>query len=643
MNFNGKLRKGLISFLVFVLLLSSMPSWANSSSFKDVPKSRWSYGQITKMAELGYIKGRDDGNFDPTGNLTFVESMALLSRFVEPTNSEIRSAMSKHKSFLEGKVKETWQKEALAIALERGIVSENEVNNAHKEGIFNRPLQKVAASVFLAKAMGLKDRADALSVVLLDYGDVVKIEPSLRKYIKVLGDAGVIKGDENGNFNPREALRREIMATMMFNGYEYLEKNPNISKPSVPEPEKPKEEELETLNGNIARITDEIGRKFLVLEDESGRESSYVIDSETSISVDGSRSSISDLKKGQKVRLRVEKTSRALKDIKADNVKEDIQGAIIYLSILNNELEIEYNDNGRVKTEKFDIGENIKVTLDGNKSYLSNLRNGDFVKLKFKNGEIDEVTAMSEDIKIRGDILKIERDKDYSNNYVIEVEDDDKERHKILLDSRTKVERDRSSARAEDLREGDDVYIIARYDVKNDIYLAEDVDAKIVTKKVKGWVLEITNRLNRNPMVTIKNRDNDKEETYELTSNAYIQVDKKTVSTLPSNPGYEVELYVSSGKEIIEAYADSISMESSIIGRIEDISYREDYIDVEIQNISENIGKNKFIKIYVEKDTTIIDKNLKELELEDLYREDTIMAVGVYKGASFVADTIQLR
>lgn len=642
MNFNGKLRKGLVSFLVFVLLLSSMPSWANNSSFKDVPKSRWSYDEITKMAELGYIKGRDDGNFDPTGNLTFVESMALLSRFVEPTNSEIRSAMSKHKSFLDGKVKEVWQKEALAVALEKGIVSENEVKNAHKEGIFNRPLQKVAASVFLAKAMGLKDKADALSVVLLDYGDVVKIEPSLRKYIKVLGDAGVIKGDENGNFNPREALRREIMATMMFNGYEYLEKNPEISKPETPKPEEPKEEELETINGKIARITDEIGRKFLVLEDNSEREKSYVIESDTEISIDGRRSSVSDLKKGQKARLRVGKLSRGLKDIKAENVKDDIQGSIIYLSILNNELEIEYNEDGRVKTEKFDVAENIKVTLDGKKSYLSNLRNGDFVKLKFENGEIDEVTAKSEDIKIRGDILKIKRDKDYDNNYVVEVEDDN-ETHKILLDSRTKVERDRSSARREDLREGDDVYIIARYDVKNDIYLAEDVDAKIVTKKVKGWVLEISNRLNRNPMVTIKNRDNDKEETYELTSNAYIRVDKKTVSTLPSNPGYEIELYVSSGKEITEAYADSISMESSIIGRIEEISYREDYIDVEIQNISENLGKNKFIKIYIEDKTTIIDKNLKELELEDLYREDTIMAVGVYKGASFVADTVQLR
>lgn len=646
MKINMKWKNILSGFLVLIILVSSIPTYGASARFKDVPKSEWYYEYVDRMADLGYLEGKGNGVFDPEGNLTFMESMAVFSRLTKPTDKEKSNAKSQYEGLMkELNVKQDWEKEALSMGLYRGIVSVNEVRNASKGNLFHKPIQKVAAATFLAKAMGLEDEAKELTVIFIDYKDVLEIDTSLRKYIKVLQDADVLDkdGDGGGYFHPKEAIRRKIMSTMVSRAHDYLQDNPLNGGEDIEKPEKPEEEIIIDVKGIVNRITDEIGRKFLVIDNNYGDEESFVLEKDTDIRVDGSRAKVDDLKRGQEITIEIKLKTREVISIKSKNVEEDVEGVITYLSTVNKEIRIERNINGKVKGETYDLDNNVKVKIDGKNSTLSNLRNGDFGKLSLVSNKVYNIDANSEDLKIRGDIIEIKKVKDTRDNeYEIKVKNKDEE-YKVLVDYKTDIDRDRKSSRPEDLRKGDDVYIIARYDIEKAMYLADEVDAKVVTEKITGYVLEISTRLNQNPLVKIKNRDNNKEESYEVISGAYIRVDGKTVSTLPYNPGYQVELYIEGGTDIVEAWAESAGMETSIVGKIDHINTKDDYIEVEVQNISTDLGDKKIIRVYIEDDTLISNRNLEKLNIKDLYRNDLVNVVGIYKGANFVADTIQIR
>ena len=64
----------------------------------------------------------------------------------------------------------------------------------------------------------------ALNVIFLDYDDVTEIAEKDRRYVKVLLDADILdkNGDGTGKFYPRQALRREIMATLMDKSNNYI-------------------------------------------------------------------------------------------------------------------------------------------------------------------------------------------------------------------------------------------------------------------------------------------------------------------------------------------------------------------------------------------------------------------------------------
>lgn len=507
MSIDKKWKKGIVMMLTLLLLMSSVPSYGAATRFKDVPKGHWTYSHVEKMAKLGYLDGYPDGTFGPSGKLTFMQSMSTLSRFTNPTAAEKINAINAYNSLLnEVNVKQTWEREGLAIALYKGIVSENEVRNANKMGLLNKPIERIAVSVFLVKAMGLEDMANSISVVYVPFKDVLKINSGQRKYLEVLLDAKVLdpNGKGEGIFDPKSVLSRGEMATLLSRSYDYLQKNPvtvipEKPKPIVPEkpkpvvPEKPKSVGTEVVKAKIKRITNEIGRKFLVIDDRFGGEVGYIVENTTSITIDGRKSNASSLSKGQEVELKVKKDTKELISVDAISVEKDVE----------------------------------------------------------VNG---------------------------------------------------------------------------------------------VRRDIKGYVIGINNVYNKNTMVTVKNKDNDKKEIYELTRHAHIRIDNEVASSLPTNPGYYVEITLE-GNKIIDIYVDTSSMETSIIGDVSHIDWKNRILEVTIDNINfEDEDYSRIINVYVGKNANITYKgSTRTYTFDDLYRGDRINIVGTYEGVNFVADTVQIR
>lgn len=645
---NRKLKRRIIMILTLLLLMSSIPSFAASPRFKDVPKGHWSYPYVEDMAKLGYLNGYLDGTFKPDGNLTFMESMSTLSRFIEPSEGEQSNALNKYGLLLdELKIKQAWEREGISIALARGVISENELRNANKMNLLRRPIQRQLISVFLAKSMDLEEKVRSTGIVALPFKDAEMIDSDKGKYIYVLLEGKVLskEGKGGGIFEPRATLTRAEMATLLSKAYDYLQKNPVIEKPEVekPELEKPDPVEIKTIKAKVKRITDNGGMKVLVIDDRFGEEEGYIYVSDTSILIDGKKSNISSLLKGQDVEIKVRSNSKDLISVEAKSLEEEARGIIGYIDSYNFKISLEYEDGKKTGTRDYAIDKDAKIYLDGRSANLKDLEKGSLVEIKTRNSVVHEIEASSKIKKIQGKITDIELVRDKNNlDYIITIEDKNEVYHEFYTDSLTKIYRKRKSANERDLRVRDNAYIEGEYNLEEKLYLANEIDADVEIEEVRGEVKKVTYSSNHNILITIQNQDSKKEETYELTRDAYIYVDKKIVSSLPVHPPYYAEL-VLEGDEIIEIYADSTRLEVGIVGTIKNIDYSRGIIELVDYNVDGSMNYGMEMTIFVDKDVKLADEDFKKLELRDLRRRDRISIVATREGINYLANTIQLR
>ena len=84
--------------------------YAEYGNFPDVPHDAWYAGYVGYCANAGYIKGRPNGNFDPSGNVTGYEALAMILRAIGyDKNGEFTGS--------------TWTTEVSALSQQLGILT----------------------------------------------------------------------------------------------------------------------------------------------------------------------------------------------------------------------------------------------------------------------------------------------------------------------------------------------------------------------------------------------------------------------------------------------------------------------------------------------------------------------------------------
>ena len=638
MSKNTKFNKSITMILTLLLLVSSVPSFGAGPTFKDT-SGHWAYNYIEDMAELGYINGFPGGDFKPDGNLTLMQAISTLSRFTEPTSGEKSNALSGYAYlFNELKIEQDWEKEGLAIALFKGMLSEKEVRDAKNNNIFNRAINRERVAELLAKSMGLEEVANDIDIVVVNYIDILKTDASKRKYLRVLLDAGVLDPNGKGNkdFQPKANLTRAEMSTLLSKGANYLKKNP--IGPVEPEPI-----EYEYITDVIKRITKDAGT-MLVIENDLDREKAYRIENNTSITIDGVKSKADYLSPGQEVKLKIEKGTITIASIEAFSAEENLNGVAKYVFDTNNKITLEYKVDKKIVTKDYYVDSNARIYLNEKLAKLKDIKDGDLVELKVKNNIITEIEASSKTKKVRGIIKEITPIKDGKNTfYLITVEDKDEISHKYLTDSKTDIRRKDRRVGGDELKVKDDAYIDGEYDLDQDSFIALVIDADVVKRTVKGQVTETIKRLNKNTLVTIINHETREEEAYDLSSSVEIIIDSKRAASLPSDPGYYAELDLEND-EIVGIYIDSKRAENSITGRIVDIDYRAKTIYLEDNNLNNNSVENKNeVIIYTTDKTSFLKADATIANFGDFKIGDIVMVGGVYKGRNFEANLIIVR
>lgn len=642
MSKNTKFNKSITMILTLLLLVSSVPSFGAGPTFKDT-SGHWAYEYIEDMAKLGYINGFPGGDFKPDGNLTLMQAISTLSRFTEPTAGEKSNALSGYAYlFNELNIEQDWEKEGLAIALFKDMISEKEVRDAKNNNIFNKAINRERVAELLAKSMGFEEKANDIDIVVVNYIDILKTDASKRKYLRVLLDAGVLDPNGKGNkdFQPKANLTRAEMSTLLSKGANYLKRNPIESV--EPEPV-----EYEYVTDVIKRITKDAGT-MLVIENAPDKEKAYRIEDNTSITIDGVKSKADYLSAGQEVKLKIEKGTITIASIEAFSAEENLSGVAKYVFNTNNKITLEYKVDKEILTKDYYVDSNARIYLNEKLAKLKDIKDGDLVELKLKNNIITEIEASSKTKKVRGIIKEITPIKDGKNTYyLITVEDKDEVSHKYLTDSKTDIVRKDRRAGGDELRVKDDAYIDGDYDLAQDNFIAVVIDADVVKRTLKGQVTETVKRLNKNTLVTIVNHETKEEESYDLSSNVEIIIDSKSEPSLPSDPGYYAEIELEND-EIVGIYIDSKRAQNSITGRIVDIDYRQKTITLEENNLNNYSTNTNKIVIYTTLGTSYLKTTEGTGKIEDtsfgnLVIGDIVMVGGVHKGINFEANLIIIR
>ncbi|KGG80985.1 hypothetical protein Y919_03170 [Caloranaerobacter azorensis H53214] len=607
----------LFSVLIFSLNLTNISAYAQI--FTDVPDNYWAEDYIKKVKDLGIITGYPDATFKPNKEVTKSQALVMISRLYKLDNSTIETIKNKYRHLLDELKVESWAYDGIAVALHKGIVSEEVLREYYKSGRAKTPATKEEICIFLTRAMGLEDEAKSKTIIVLPFKDAELIPAQITPYVDMMIQKGIInsKGDSKGKFNPKAPINRAIMAKMLSIAYDYINENEKIEQILV-------NEDTITISGTISSILKATNEMYVTIEDENKQKNIYKVNSDTIITLDGDRIKFNELVEGLTVEAEVTNKNKVV-SMKVKSIEEEYSGKVDSLALTTPAiLTIEYEKNGENETRAFYIAKDVKVILNGKESFIYKIKEGDLVELQVKNKKIVKIVAESKDKHIKGIIKDIK----YKPEPNLVVEDENGEIYEFPVYKRADIERNNKNAEITDLRRGDKVAIEVEYNV------IKEIEARVIKSEDEGTIKEIL--IADRPKLTIVNKDG-KEVSYYLSKDIDIDIDNDNGNIYDLRLGYFVELDIESD-EIVSMEVEPIEQNDRYEGEIEYLNDDAEVIVLSVINY--NTGKKEVVRIDITKFTSFIDSDGDRIKFRNLRKGDKVIAIGHFDGGIFTAKTI---
>lgn len=164
--------------------------------------NHWAKASIEKSVELGFVKGYEDGTFRPNGVVTRGEVSIMLARALklEQANTQF--------GFSDQDQTPAWAQSSIQALAEAGYIS------GYKDGTFraNHDISRSEFVVMIVRAMGLEVNDHVTST----FDDADQIPVWAKPYIAAAAEAGLIKGNGNGKFNPNAPITRAEAVTLIL-------------------------------------------------------------------------------------------------------------------------------------------------------------------------------------------------------------------------------------------------------------------------------------------------------------------------------------------------------------------------------------------------------------------------------------------
>jgi len=172
---------------------------ASSPKFSDVEK-HWSRESVEALSDVGIISGFPDGSFKPDASVTRAETIKMIV-VLAGVNTDADEASGF------GDVNSAdWFAPFVNAGVANGYIFGNE------EGNFNPAanITREDVCVILYRALELGDDASEAT-----FTDSEAISSYAKEAVEKLVAAGIVKGDDTGAFNPKKAITRGEIATLL--------------------------------------------------------------------------------------------------------------------------------------------------------------------------------------------------------------------------------------------------------------------------------------------------------------------------------------------------------------------------------------------------------------------------------------------
>jgi len=512
--------KKLLSGLLCASLLFTGVA-AAKTTFPDVENDEsvaWAKKYINEMAELGYIKGYEDGTFKPNQTISKTEALILISRMVGVNDNRfadsVKYAVDEFEPVLDGY--NTKYPEEISFLLYTGILHPDDLDDYISNTNKNEPLKRYEAAILLTKLMGAEAEVTSNLYVSLPYADTMEIPSSARVYVEYVREEGIMQGmgnNEEGKpeFWPNYGVTRSQMAKILSTLIDVLD--------------------VSVENGVITQIDPSFDETITVSLD--GETKTYPLTERTEYKINGESVEAEDLCPGMSVNLTHIAGDLAM--IENYTVIEDtvLYGLVSGTRTTDGTRSITIADaNDKSIIETFVLSEDAKIKVGGAVDLFSKIKKNNYVSLKIESGLVTAVEVIDKNSTVSGTLEKIDVTGEYTVLTVQNSSGESKD-YEISADGVT-VSRNSLDSNLAELMEGDSISLKLTYGKITKIVASsknQEIIGKIssITHTTKGTTLEIetgnkTNSYKVNKSVSVLINSTDEGTVFDLRPGTDVSV-----------------------------------------------------------------------------------------------------------------------
>lgn len=204
-----------------------------SHAFSDVSDKHWAKSAIDNMVEKKIISGYTDGTFQPSRNLSKIESLILLSK-IAGINEYTEAAAKFEKEYEELLSKyKTKYKQQVAYLLGVEVLKEEELTDLISDDKVNTPITREEMAILVTKILGKEEEVKNKSFVVLSFDDTSSITPEAKPYVEYVYNQSIMKGLTANKFSPKEYVTRAQAAIILNSIISKVEIVPEIKEEVV--------------------------------------------------------------------------------------------------------------------------------------------------------------------------------------------------------------------------------------------------------------------------------------------------------------------------------------------------------------------------------------------------------------------------
>ncbi|MDR2903889.1 MAG: S-layer homology domain-containing protein [Clostridiales bacterium] len=513
------------------VLTLSFSGAAFAMSYSDIPANHWAYAAIDEVSNRGILVGDLNGNFKPDDFIDKFETAKILAKMAGYQYADISAeeqlyydrCYENNKAFINqfsakfSKWNATYNKE-IAFLLEKEILTQSDldqfvivVNNEERL----RALSREEACLYLTKVMGKGKEAAAVKPSA-PFADDASIAASHKNYVYYFRQLGIVKGDNNNNFNPKGATTKAAMAVIIQAVY----KNMGGAAP-IPGTQPPQSAAMETVQGSVAKLFPTARAIQVSSANEKYNNKIYIVSSTATVNVNGFVKTYADLTEGMSF-TGVFSGNELISITTSGQVPANtptptsppngtsvttppanqtlLEGTIAGVNAANKTIEFEtrsLSPRGEISSDvrTYTVAADAVITRSGAAATMASIVRGDIAAMSVSGAAVSRIELQDKNIAFSG-VLTEKSFHLASGIPFLVVTDEDGTLYKFTLTNTTVITRKGvASAAWSDLRTGDAVDIVAEYETLKSIHatgVKSSVDAWVKDIFISGEVSKVT-------------------------------------------------------------------------------------------------------------------------------------------------------